>query len=118
MNKKAFGKRINTARKEKRVTSEKLSEIVGKNAVFIRQIEGANKLPSLPTFVDICNALNVSPNYLLFDSIKDNAQDNVEEIIDNAIAHTKKLGRKFKGIFGSKSKNDGLNLLQESDFEI
>jgi transcriptional regulator with XRE-family HTH domain len=81
MNKKAFGKRINTARKEKRVTSEKLSEIVGKNAVFIRQIEGANKLPSLPTFVDICNALNVSPNYLLFDSIKDNAQDNVEEII-------------------------------------
>lgn len=81
MNKKAFGKRINTARKEKRVISEKLSEIVGKNAVFIRQIEGANKLPSLPTFVDICNALNVSPNYLLFDSIKDNAQDNVEEII-------------------------------------
>ena len=81
MNKKAFGKRINTARKEKRVTSEKLSEIVGKNAVFIRQIEGANKLPSLRTFVDICNALNVSPNYLLFDSIKDNAQDNVEEII-------------------------------------
>ena len=85
MNKKAFGKRINTARKEKRVTSEKLSEIVGKNAVFIRQIEGANKLPSLPTFVDICNALNVSPNYLLFDSIKDNAQDNVEEIIIHKI---------------------------------
>lgn len=81
MNKKALGNRINTARKEKRVTSEKLSEIVGKNAVFIRQIESANKLPSLPTFVDICNALNVSPNFLLFDSIKDNAQDNVEKII-------------------------------------
>ena len=53
-----------------------------------------------------------------FGANKGISQDNVEEIIDNAIAHTKKLGRKFKGIFGSKSKNDGLNLLQESDFEI
>lgn len=39
-----------------------------------------------------------------FGANKGISQDNVEEIIDNAIAHTKKLGRKFKGIFGSKSK--------------
>lgn len=80
MNKVAFGKRLNIARKEKQLTSEKLSEACELNAVFIRQIENATKLPSLPTFVILCNALNVSPNYLLADSLEPNEQERFDNL--------------------------------------
>lgn len=80
MNKIAFGKRLGAVRKEKQLTSEKLSELCELNAVFIRQIESATKLPSLPTFVKLCNALKVSPNYLLADSLKHNEQNQFDNL--------------------------------------
>ena len=78
MNRLTFGKRLNTVRKEQQMTSEGLSEICELNAVFIRQIEGATRLPSLPVFVKLCNALHVSPNYLLADSLEPNEQENFD----------------------------------------
>lgn len=80
MDKTAFGKRLNSVRKEKQLTSEGLSEKCEVNAVFIRMIENSTKLPSLPTFVKICNALQVSPNYLLADSLETNEQDQYDSL--------------------------------------
>lgn len=45
-------------------------------------------------------------------------QKDVEDIIDNAIAKSGRIGRKVKNIFGSKTDDEGLTLLQESDFNI
>ena len=56
MDKKLLGKRINTARKERGWTSERLSEACNINATY---------LPSLQVFVLLCEALRVSPTYLL-----------------------------------------------------
>ena len=70
METKTLGKRINTARKEKKMTSEQLSEACHINATYLRQIESGAKTPSLPVFIDLCNELEVSPNYLLFDLIE------------------------------------------------
>ena len=69
MDRVLFGKRLNHARKELQITSDELSSKCNINATFIRQIECAVKLPSLPTMVGLCNALGISPNYLLADSL-------------------------------------------------
>ena len=42
MDKKLLGKRINTARKERGWTSERLSEACNVNATYLRQIEAEN----------------------------------------------------------------------------
>ena len=65
MDKKLLGKRINTARKERGWTSERLSEACNINATYLRQIEAGTKVPSLQVFVLLCEALRVSPTYLL-----------------------------------------------------
>ena len=67
MDKTLLGKRINTARKERGLTSERLSEACGINATYLRQIESGAKVPSLQVFVLLCQALRVSPTYLLPD---------------------------------------------------
>lgn len=68
---KSFGRRINKIRKEQGITSEALAVICGVNPVFIRQIEGGTRTPSLPVFVRICNALEMSPEYFLQDELKE-----------------------------------------------
>ena len=65
MDKKLLGKRINIARKERCWTSERLSEACNINATYLRQIESGTKVPSLQVFVLLCEALKVSPTYLL-----------------------------------------------------
>lgn len=69
MNRKLLGRKLNTARKERGLTSEKLSEACGLNATYLRQIEAGTKTPSLPVFVQLCEKLEVSPTYLLSDSL-------------------------------------------------
>lgn len=71
MDKKLLGKKINIARKDKGLTSEKLSEFCNINATYLRQIESGAKMPSLPVFISICRELKVSPSYLLWDILAD-----------------------------------------------
>lgn len=80
MDKKSLGKRINRARKDQRLTSEKLAEACNINSTYLRQIEGGKKTPSLPVFITICNQLKVSPTYLLHDSLKCTLNDDMDEI--------------------------------------
>lgn len=46
------------------------------------------------------------------------AQNDVEEIVDRAIAKSKRLGRKISGIFSSNKSDEGFYILVESDFNI
>jgi len=82
MDKKSLGKRINIARKEKHLTSEKLAERCNINATYLRQIESGSKIPSLPVFVAICQNLNVSPTYLLMDSIEIKENKNIDKLLE------------------------------------
>lgn len=79
MDKKLLGKRINAMRKNIGITAEVLSEKCNINDTYLRQIECGNKIPSLPVFVDICNALEISPTHLLKDSLGKNELDKFEE---------------------------------------
>lgn len=81
MDKKLFGKRVNVARKERGMTSEKLSEACDINATYLRQIEAGVKVPSLPVFVTLCQQLKVSPSYLLSDVLADSWADRSDDIL-------------------------------------
>lgn len=75
-----LGKRINTVRKEKGLTAEKLSEMCKISSIHLRQIEGGVRVPSMPVFIDICKNLHVSPDYLLQDALNENEISSIREI--------------------------------------
>lgn len=80
MEKNGLGRRINEVRKDKGLTADRLSEMCNINATYLRQIEGGVKMPSLPVFIDICNALKISPDYLLQDELEENEVSTIREI--------------------------------------
>ncbi len=73
-----LGARIYTVRRKKGITSNRLAELCGVGAVHIRKIESGVKLPSIPRFIMICNALETSPQYLLQDSLDLNDSDALQ----------------------------------------
>ena len=94
MDKKAFGKNVNRARKDRGITSEKLSELCNLNATYIRQIEAGTKIPSLPVFVLLCKNLKISPSYLLSEALEDceiQEMDTLIELWQNATPSQIKL---------------------------
>ncbi len=69
VNKVMFGKKLKEVRNLRKLTSNKLAELCNIEPSFVRQIESAAKYPSIPVFVRLCNALRISPEYLLKDSL-------------------------------------------------
>ena len=80
MEQSKLGKRINEVRKARGLTADKLSELCNINATYLRQIEGGAKMPSLSVFIDICNTLHVSPDYLLQDELEENEVSKIQAI--------------------------------------
>ncbi len=80
MNETGLGRQINLVRKDRGLTAERLSELCNINATYLRQIEGGAKTPSLPVFIDICNALRISPDYLLKDQLSENEVSKIRKI--------------------------------------
>ena len=81
MDKVGLGNRIRLARKDAGFTGERLSEICDVNAAYLRQIECGAKTPSLPLFISLCQALRVSPSYLLADILPESEDQDVEALM-------------------------------------
>lgn len=70
LNYEAIGIRIQRLRKEKGLTQQKLAEMSDQDPSNISHIErGATKL-SLPTIINIANALDVTVDYFLCDNLE------------------------------------------------
>lgn len=82
MDKKLLGRQINRARKDRGLTSEKLSEACNVNATYLRQIESGARTPSLPMFVSLCRELKVSPSYLLIDVLPDTEIRDMDMLLE------------------------------------
>ena len=80
MGDKLLGRRINAARKDRGITSERLSELCNINDTYMRQIESGAKIPSLPVFVTICKELRVSPSYLVADVLEGSGATDLDEL--------------------------------------
>lgn len=78
MDKKQFGRRVNSARKDRGMTSDKLAEACNVNPTYLRQIESGMKTPSLPLFIEMCRALKVSPNYMLPELVEGTEAEKLE----------------------------------------
>lgn len=79
-----IGTRIKKKRKSQKLTQERLSEMAGISPQHMSQIESAKTKLSLPTLINICNALNVSADKILCDVL---SADNAEQV-NNNIAET------------------------------
>lgn len=71
MNYEALGRRIRAQRKLSHMTQEQLSELAGISLSFLGHIERGSRKASLETLVGIANALKVSTDVLLQDSLED-----------------------------------------------
>lgn len=71
----AMGKRVRKHRVYLGYTQEQLAEKAGVSASFIGHIEQGTRIASMQTLVALCEALDVTPNFLLqdnFDSLSTN----------------------------------------------
>lgn len=75
-----LGKRIRDERLLLRLTLEKLAERTDKSINFIGQIERGEAKPSVETLVDIANALGISIDSLLTDSVKASNDNYAKEV--------------------------------------
>lgn len=66
-----LGMRVRQARKKQNVTQEQLGELCELSAAHIGHIERGTRIPSVDTLTlfRIAQALNVSMDYLIFDSV-------------------------------------------------
>ena len=69
MDARLIGKRIQEVRKERGLTQEQLSQIVGLSPNYLSNIETGLKTPKLDTFIAIINALQCDANTLLADVV-------------------------------------------------
>ena len=74
------GNRINIRRKELRIKQAELAERLNISNNHMPSIENGRQKPSLDIFIQICNLLNVTPDYLLLGSM--HAYNIPQDIID------------------------------------
>ena len=80
---KDLGHRVRTLRRMKDLTQEELAEKLDISASFLGHIERGTRKASLDTVVKLSNALKVSPNFLLQDSLDDGLLDFEVQITPN-----------------------------------
>jgi len=60
-----FADRLTAARKLSKLTQEALAQKIGITRTALANYEIGKSIPPLPNFVELCTALNVTPNELL-----------------------------------------------------
>lgn len=82
MDRISFGLRIQNARQNAHLSQEELAAILGISRPFLAYIEIGARLPGLETFLEIANALEISANDLLLDSLV-----NSGDAVDNDLQY-------------------------------
>ncbi len=75
-----MGNRIKVRRKELRIKQAELAEKLNISNNHMSSIENGRQKPSLDIFIQICNLLSVTPDYLLLGSM--HAYNIPQDIID------------------------------------
>ena len=101
---KVIGPKLKQARLSKKLTQEYVAENVNISIDLLRNIENSRNIGSVPTLLNLCNFLGLSPNYLFSDlltfkedtldtfiasSIK-NISDEDKELLKQIIIHVDK----------------------------
>ena len=90
LNYSLIGARIKKIRKSQKITQDKLSELSSISPQHLSQIESAKTKLSLPTLINICNALNVTTDKILCDVLSaetaEEVQSDIAEVFHNCTA--------------------------------
>ena len=76
-----IGYRISQRRKELKIRQSDLGKILNITDNHVSNIENGHNPPSLKTFIEICNALNVTPDYFLLGNIKRTPSENITDML-------------------------------------
>lgn len=77
-----IGKHVKAYRHKMDISQMTLSELTHKSPTFISHIENGSKKMSLETFVELCNALGVSADSLLYEHLKCSSPVNNEIAVE------------------------------------
>lgn len=75
-----IGLRLAKRRKELKYTQPQLAEIVGVSKNHISQFENGGSV-SLEVLLDLCDALNITPDYLLLGTIRDTPTNDFIDLV-------------------------------------
>lgn len=100
INYKMLGIRIRNARESKNLTQEQLAEMTGLSNNYISNIERNRSIPSLETLVKICNVLEVTPDFLLVNSVftyssREYIKDDIAKLLSKCTDKNMRLVSKF-----------------------
>ena len=80
----ALGKRIKEKRIQSHLTQEQLGEMCDLSTAHIGHIERGTRIPSVDVLFQISQVLNVSIDYLIFDSVSNNnILSNIDSMLKN-----------------------------------
>ena len=91
---KTLGPNLKKARISKGYTQDFVAENVEISTDLLRNIENGRNIGSLPTLLNLCNFLEITPNYLFLDLIKKdscNLDDNLKNYFSNMNSQNKEL---------------------------
>ncbi len=89
---KFIGNNIQLARLKRGLTQETLAEKCNVSTNYISSLERGVTSGSIPLIIDICNILNVSPNFIFKHSIKsEKLEDNIDIIDPELLIYYSKL---------------------------
>ncbi|QHZ52470.1 helix-turn-helix domain-containing protein [Paenibacillus larvae] len=83
IDKKKFGAKIKTKRKEIRLTQREVSQLTGLSRNYISDLESGRYLPSVETLVSLAEPLKLDLNALLMTEIQVYECDNLEGHLNN-----------------------------------
>ena len=89
---KTIGKKIKNTRLSLKFTQEYVSENIEISIDLLRNIENGRNIGSIPTLLNLCNFLKISPNYL-FSDLLDFQEDTLDTTL---ISYIKRFSKEDK----------------------
>lgn len=113
---KNIGKKIKLARTKTNYTQETLAEKTSLSPRYISQLERGIAFGSASTIVSLCNALNISSNFLFSDVIDSNFSD-FDDLVDNNFLHDYSQLNNYNKKVIKRLTNDLIKLQLEDRFK-
>ena len=105
IDKKLIGIRIMIKRREKGISQEELSEIIGYSKNHISNIERGKYIPTTAFVFEICNALGETPDYYLIGNPTDKT-DRITTLIKTLPEYSQNILLKLIEVYISEINND------------
>ena len=76
-----IGKRIRERRRSRNISQERLAELIDKSTVFVSNLENGKRGASLDSIVNICIALDLSLDELIFGTQKEYNDEHADAVL-------------------------------------